>query len=210
MEQIHETVCDDAATVNPDGPLSPEDVAAYLDGRLRGADLERVEATLARNPDSRAELVEASRLISTLPQQRRPSRRQWLWASAAAAAAILVTVTVPSLSRRPAATRIKTERRAAQETAASLRIAAPADGTIITPEDLHFVWSSITGASYQLTITDAEGSTIWRESTSDTTATLPERVKIVAPGTYYWSVDALGADGASTTTGIHELRVTAK
>ena len=213
MEQISVTQCDDSAAVNPDAPLPPEDIAAYLDGRLTGSDLQRVEAALARNPEARAELVDASRLVSSLPPAQRRARKQWVWASgsaAAAAAAVLLAVAVPSLTRGPATTPVKTERRATLPTGAALRTIGPADGALVAQADVQFGWTSLAGATYQLTVTDAEGATIWKKSTADTTATLPDSVTLVATRSYYWNVDALAPDGSSATTGIHEPKVADK
>ncbi|MEO7684889.1 MAG: zf-HC2 domain-containing protein [Gemmatimonadaceae bacterium] len=199
----------EATAVSPTGPLSAEDLAAYLDGRLTGRELERVEAALAFNPDARAELVEAARLIATIPARADAPKRQRILTVAVAAAAVFAIVLLPTLARKPARTQADTERRGTPE-AARIQAISPSNGAVVPPTEAHFAWNSVSGAVYQLTLTDTNGGVVWQTTTGDTTLALPAIVKLEAQRSYYWNVDALAANGSSVTTGIRELKVGAK
>lgn len=199
-----------SALTQPDS-LSASDLAAYLDGRLEGKDLERVEIFLAEHPEARAELVAAARILATAPESRAPSTRRWVnWSFIAAAAAAIALVVLPLRDRPPQPTRVSTERRANVADGALLKTVSPEDGAMVQHAGVSFKWAGIPGNSYQLTVTDAEGRVMWKTTTSDTTAGLPASIGLSGPATYFWNVDALAADGSSITTGVHEFKVEAK
>ena len=196
--------------VSASGPLSPEDLAAYLDGRLSGQELERVESILAASAAARAELVDVSRMISTIPERKPVSRRYWILPSLAAAAAAIVLVAAPTLSRKPVARKVETERRAVPDDDVRIETIAPGDVASLDGGSPSFVWSAIPGATYRITLTNADGGTVWQTSTSDTAVALPASARITGGATYYWIVDALKDDGSSATSGVREFKVTAK
>lgn len=210
MEQRAEATRGEVTAVIPDGPLPPEDVAAYLDGRLSGEELERVESVLAGSAEARAELVEASRLVATIPERQAQPKRQWVLVSAVAAAAVLALVMIPSLSQKPAIQQVATERRAAVDGGARIRTVAPEDGEVVGSAGVRFTWDAVPAATYQLTVTDAQGRTVWQAATTDTTLVLPGIAKLSGPASYYWNVDALASDGSSMTTGVREFKVTTR
>lgn len=197
------------SSVSDSPSLSAADIAAYIDGRLSGADLERVEAFLAANPDARAELVEASRLVATVPQKKPQSRRAWLVGSTLAAAAALLVV-VPLVNRQSQSLPVQTERRSTTDETGRLRAITPAEGAPVSMSDARFIWNSVPGAQYRFTLTDANGSVVWETSTADTVALLPKDKTLSASNSYYWNVDALAEDGSSVTTGVRELRAVVK
>lgn len=53
---------------------------------------------------------------------------------------------------------------------------------------------------YRLSVTDASGREVWSTETRDTTIALPAEVSLDRGRTYFWTVDALGADGRSLTS----------
>ena len=57
------------ATVLENDSLTPHEVAAFLEGRLEGEELTRVESYLADHPSARQELIKASRIIESAPQR---------------------------------------------------------------------------------------------------------------------------------------------
>lgn len=185
--------------------MSAEDIARYLDGTLSGDDRARVESVLASSPEARAEIVEASRLLSTLPQNSQGTRRRWAIASVGAAAAVLLFALSTTVSRNPAPLH-DTERQALTNDSPEIRVIAPSDGAQLDASAARFVWNSFDGASYQFTLTDAQGRVLWQASISDTTVALPE-TKTIAGETYYWNVDALAADGSSLTTGLRAFTI---
>ena len=54
-----------------------------------------------------------------------------------------------------------------------------------------FVWSSVPRAArYRLRLYDDVGAVLWTLETSDTVVALPDSVKLVPRGTYFWKVEA--------------------
>jgi hypothetical protein len=86
-------------------------------------------------------------------------------------------------------------------------VLAPAEGATVPGTAPLFVWSSVDGAAYRLTLTDERGDVVWTTERPDTTVAPPPSVRLLSGRTYYWSVDALLRDGRSTTTGFHGFRV---
>jgi hypothetical protein len=71
---------------------------------------------------------------------------------------------------------------------------------------LRFVWASAPNAiSYRLTLTDANGSTIWTNSGLDTVVALPDSVLLTVGARYFWVADALVSDGQSRSTELREF-----
>ncbi len=85
---------------------------------------------------------------------------------------------------------------------------APVDDGAITPASDSFVWRAASAdAEYRLRIMDATGGIVWSTSTVDTSATLPANLRLPQGSEYFWSVDALLADGHSTTTRVHHFTI---
>jgi hypothetical protein len=209
MERDATAALSEATPLTGEGPLSAEDLAAYLDGTLDRHDRERVESVLASNPEARAELVEASRLVTTLPSQS-PARRPWGLISAAAVAAVALLAIGPTLLRKPATVPVATERRVPVDEAMRIRVVSPAEAAVVDGSSVRFTWNAVSGATYQLTLTNAEGRAVWQATSADTSLAIPTSVKLSASSSYYWNVDALAADGSSTTSGIKSFTTGAK
>jgi hypothetical protein len=210
MEHDATSALSEATPLNGEGPLSAEDLAAYLDGTLDSQDRERVESVLASNPEARAELIEASRLVTTLPSTSPARRRPWGLISVAAVAAVGILAIGPTLLRKPATVPVATERRVPIEEATRIRVASPAEGAVVDGSSVRFTWNAVSGATYQLTLTNAEGGAVWQATTADTSLAIPADVKLSPSSSYYWNVDALAADGSSTTSGIKSFTTGAK
>jgi hypothetical protein len=72
---------------------------------------------------------------------------------------------------------------------------------------VRFVWGSPGDAtSYRVVLTSDAGEQLWTTSTADTTVSLPPSVRLAGEH-YYWSVDALTADGRTLFTGLREFRI---
>jgi hypothetical protein len=184
-------------------PLDPEDVAAFLDGTLEGDKLEQVEARLADDSAARQELIRVSRTISSAPQpRRRDHTRLGFLATLAAAAAIAVVVIRPVDIQGPA-TSAAIERTVGEGTADVVDIIAPVDNADLAASAKPFVWHSIDQATYRVVVSDSLGQTVYEGNTSDTAISIPIQLKEGAR--YYWSVDALVADGSSAASGAHEF-----
>ena len=180
------------AAVIDNEPLNPGDIAAFLDGRLEGAERTRVESQLADNPASRQELIKASRIISSAPKKevRRQTRFTPL-IGLAAAAAIAVVLIQPSDTARESAP-VSTERRGIGDEPDRVEILSPRDGQSLGNSEREFAWNSVAGSKYHVVIQDVTGRTVHAADVTDTLLTLPASVR--AAGTYYWSVDAVTAD----------------
>jgi predicted anti-sigma-YlaC factor YlaD len=184
------------AIPSPDGHLDPHEVAAYLSGTSEPVARARVEAHLADCEQCTAELVAVRRL-----HRGAPRGRSWLGAAAAAAAVIAVVLIGPRLGERPAVT--PPVRGDSTSTVVSL---SPRNGaTLVTPV---FAWRPVAGATaYRITITRADGDSVWAASVRDTSVRVPDGALVPAPDGYFWYVDALLADGRSIAGSAHEFRL---
>lgn len=196
--------------VNEDDPLSEGEVAAYLDGRLEGAELARVEAHLADDPSARQEIIKAGRIIASAPR-RAEVRFRWLPATAGLAAiAALALIAVKPLSNGRDAAAISSERRGSADQFEKINLITPTDGEHVGVAERSFVWRPIEGATYMLVISDRTGLTLLSMSTTDTLVEVSASLFKAGGGTYYWTVDALGPDGSSVTSGVREFVVSAR
>jgi hypothetical protein len=181
-----------------------EDVAAYLSGTLPPGDQATIEGHLAECRECRLQVTSARRVLR---KHRSPNRRVWL-VPAAAAAVLLVAVLFRAPSGfRPGPEPIRSGQGAAGPEAGSrIAVVAPADGDTVPVAPITFVWRGQPGEPrYQFTLTDGSGRAIWTGATTDTALTLPPAVSLDHGRTYFWTVDALGADGRSLTTRNHRF-----
>ncbi len=76
----------------------------------------------------------------------------------------------------------------------------------MSPTGITFGWhAGGAGASYQLTLTDDEGSVVWTLATTDTVASLPATVELEHASLYHWYVDGLLEDGRHASSGVHSF-----
>lgn len=201
-QQLREPQQPASVVTTPEENISPEEMAAYIDGRLSAEERATVEERLARSPELRAELVAATRLVSTHEESR--ARRPFIWRSATllvtAAAAVALIAVLPRYRGFHQAP-VPTERRADAEDGGRVRLLTPADAAVVPIASARFSWHPEGDASYRITIADASGATVWTTLTSDTTVTLPSAMSLRPGNHYYWYVDALRADGSSVTSG---------
>lgn len=187
---------------------SANEVAAFIDGTLAGEDRERLETYFADHPSARRELVQASRIVSTLPSERSRNTR-WAQVSGLVAAAAIAVILLRPGGLPPEPVQSSSRQRGVFEESQSVTVVAPGAEMTMTVADRAFVWRSIDGANYRLIVLDADGRTILRQSTSDTTVSVPPNFPESA-GTYYWSVDAQAPDGSSVTSGVREFTITSR
>jgi anti-sigma factor RsiW len=176
--------------------LSPEAVAGYLDEDLPGEEQRQVELHLASCAECRDELAELRRL-------QLGRRRQWVMVlvAATAAAAVLLAIVLPRQAETPS------DIRAGPTTEPTLAIVSPVPSAEIAPGPIAFTWRSAgLGASYTLTLQEADGRVAWTSRVADTVAVLPDSVALSPGLTWFWFVDALLPDGRSLSTGVRRLR----
>jgi len=173
-------------------------IAEYLDRRLAGADRERAELHLAGCAECRDELAEVYEF------QRRAQRpRRLVVVGLAAAAAVLLFAVRPALGPRGGLADDTVVRSGGAQ--AAIVAYGPMGET--SPSAVRFVWGAQPGAaSYRLTVTGQDGTTIWSRSSADTAVALPDSISLRPGERYRWIVDALLNDGATRSTGLREFR----
>lgn len=197
--------------------LSAERVASYLDDYLTPTERDAALAHFAVCADCRREMTEARRVLTTSssafsPSVRAPraSRRILVVIPAAVAAVLAFAVVTPRLRERSEAIVVTRapDRVPQSEAVARLATVSPAEDAAFVPGRDSFVWRAATGdAEYRLTVMDGTGGIVWSKSTADTSAMLPGDVRLTSGHEYYWSVDALLADGRSSTTRSHHFSI---
>lgn len=188
--------------------LSAEDVAAYVDGAIGGSDRERIEGHAAECEDCRREIADVT--VALRSRRRTPSRRVWIPAIGAAVIVGLLLVepfwhaTGPEQGSRFRGR----ETTAVREDAVELRTIAPQAERVTATGDLVFVWQAGgSGASYQLTLTDGEGTLVWTLATTDTVAPLPDTIELQPASRYHWYVDAMFDDGRNASSEVRSFTV---
>lgn len=179
--------------------MKADQVAAFIDRRLNRTERLTVEAHLADCPDCRAEVVGASRLIADKSRGRLRSSVTGALAIAA------VTLLVVSVSRHASPARGSQLMRGSDPNA----ITAIGPHGTVPRNGLTLVWAAAGArATYHITLSDALSKTIWVTDGRDTAVVVPGSVDL-APGTdYFWTVDAILAEGSSRTTSAQSFRVT--
>lgn len=177
--------------------LTPEAVAGYLDHDLSRDERQQVELHIASCVECRAELAQ----VRGLELRRR--RRRWIpvFAPLAAAAAVVLAIVLPQRGATPS------DLRSSPAGDSPLGIVAPESSAEVAPESLRFVWRSAgPAASYTFTLQEDDGRMVWTSTTTDTSAAVPDSVKLTPGRTWFWLVDALLPDGRSASTGVQRVR----
>lgn len=177
-------------------------MAAFVDGTLAEGDRAEAASHLAACTECRAELAAVSRMVGSLPARRhravaRP--RVLALGAIAAAAAVLAVVTLQRTD--PVDTGASGLERRLPEPTTRVATISPAEGAAVDPRELVVSWHGSDGASYRVTLTDESGRMVWTTSTTETSARVPGNALGPTPSRYYWYVDALLADGSSTSSG---------
>ena len=191
---------DDDSTVHHP---SSEAIADFIDGRLSPEVRSAIESHFADCRTCRQQVVSARRMLDTY-RKRTPPR---LAIPAAALALVLVVFIPRMLSRTPASDALRGRREPSIEGVPRLTLVAPSDGDSIVASQPMFVWRNQPGRPlFRLTLTDGVRE-VWSVSTTDTSAKLPDSVRLAPTRSYSWYVDAIGADGRSMTAGTRRFQV---
>jgi anti-sigma factor RsiW len=176
--------------------LSDVEIAAYLDRTLSATDRDRVEDHLAECPDCRRQMLETKELLEKM---RRPKK---VFVGGAAAAAVVLIF----LIARPDVLSLRQPTRASGSESEQLAVYGPLGAA--PRAGLRFVWAASPKAeSYRLSASGVDGELLWSWSGTDTIATLPDSVRLIAGKRYVWVVDALLADGTTRSTGLRQIDV---
>ena len=166
------------------GHLDAMETAAFVNGSLDAPTRARVVEHLSSCEECRNEVMDASRIASTLP-----ARRRW-WApvtGVAIAASLLLLLFLPKRATSPEVHVLRGDNAAAD----SARVP-----TLVTPRDAvdradRMVWSRVAGAlSYRVRLYDDNSRVLWSDLTKDTVAVLPDSVRLRPRVTYFWTVEA--------------------
>ncbi len=156
------------------------ELAAFIDGALSDTDRSRVEAHLAGCAECRSEVAAVSRLVRRAPQRRRV-------AVGLAAAAVLALLLVPAV-RGPIRFG-SSERREPAVTSTAAPVAIAPRGAVESARAL--VWTAVPRAArYRVVLMDSAGTVVWRWEATDTSAALPDSVRLRSGSPYFWKVEA--------------------
>ncbi len=193
--------------LDAEGHLTDLTLAAYLDRALAADERQRVQQHLASCDTCRREAIEIVDMLTPPAAGRRWKTGALAGLAAAAAlAGILIFGSRPEEAIQPPGPVLRGAQ-ASAEGVPKLLILAPSDGATLEANGVSFTWRPAgKEASYRLTLAEASGDVLWRDSTSDTTLTLPSGTGLKRGALYYWYVDALLPDGGSATTGVHRFR----
>lgn len=185
--------------------LSAGDVAAYLDGAIGDADRERIERHAAECDVCRREIAEVT--VALRQERKTPSWRIWVPAAAAAVVAVLLVQPFGPGTGPDGTSRLRGPAGIPdREGAVAIRIIAPSAESVVASGQVAFIWQAAgAGTSYQLTLTDDEGSVLWTLATTDTVAQLPDTIELDLASRYHWYVDAMLDDGQSRSSGVHSF-----
>ena len=182
--------------------VRPEELAAYLNGKLRPEERRIAERHLLVCAECRQDLAEAAELGAG------PRRSTWLTLGLPLAAAAVLALAVIGRGDRVPEAGPPVLRGPQAEGTRALASVGPADGAGVALDSLVFRWRSAAGqVHYVLTLTDEAGDVAWTTTTSDTSVALPSGVGLRSGERYYWYVDALLEGATSSTTGVREFIV---
>lgn len=172
--------------------MRAEQVAAFVDHRLDGAERSVVESHLAECADCRSEVVEIERLVRGV---RRHRVRSVAAGGLAVAAGLMLVV---SIVRHRGAGSDNGNLRGANAAAV-----IPVGPTGLVPRSgLALTWHGTgSGSDYKVTLSNAAGTTLWTSDWRDTTVSIPDEIDLPPGVEYHWTVDAILPQGTSRTTG---------
>lgn len=178
------------------------EIASFLDRGLSNTERQRVEDHLFDCSECRDNVAETQALVEKL---RRPKRFASFVGIGGLVAVAAVALFVVAPRFKPQNTDNPRVSRDAIESAV-VAVYEPASNPTALP--VRFAWAAVPGARiYRITLSSAEGTTIWSASLTDTTVILPDTVKLQNNVDYAWFVDAIMDDGSTRSTGLRPLVV---
>jgi hypothetical protein len=168
-----------------DEHLSEDEVVAFLAHELRGKGLRAAERHLAVCDECRDELVAVNEILAPRRSDRAIPWRV-LVPTAAAAAVALLALAGPLRER---VRELEPRHRDAPSQIAQVPTPVAPLGAVERVD--HLLWRTVAGADqYRLTLFDADAAVLWRTTTSDTIAALPDSVPLSPGARYLWRLEA--------------------
>lgn len=187
--------------------LTSEEVAAYLAGATRDAELDRIEAHMVACDACRAEVVGVRRAV----QGRGNRRGVWLALSGLLAAALVgvFVLTLDTLPNGPGGDPVFRDAQGLpSEGVTAIEVVTPEDGSQVPVDSLRFEWRPLVGdVMFALTISDENGDVVWTSNTLDTTLTMDPGILLRPDRRYFLIVDALIDGSRSASSGMLEFSV---
>jgi hypothetical protein len=163
--------------------LESGEAAAYVDGALARSARSLIEAHLAECEGCRDEVIEVTRLLRTGSWRH---RWQLPTGVAAAAAAVVLLVVWPRPAHQPMES--PEYREPALTTTVAPVVVAPR-GVVGVARAL--VWTAVPHADrYRLNLFDDTGRVVWETQSGDTSALLPDSIRLQPRASYLWKVEA--------------------
>lgn len=180
--------------------LEPQEIAAFVDRTANEGERTRIESHLADCEQCRAEVVDAARIVATLPRRREFRGAHW---GAIAAAAVVLLIAWPRDARDPGLQ----HREAPVTTTVAPRTLAPIG---VVDDAATLTWSSVPRADrYRVRVFDADGSVLWERETADTTTVVPASARLPSGRSYYWKVEARTDFNRSAASDLTEFSIRA-
>ena len=185
--------------------VGPERLAAFLDHELSPSARDEVVTHFAECADCRREMTALRRLIHGRRKKRPWSIMPLLLVAVAATIVLLVVPSVGRIDNEPRGSIRSGNGLTPTDQPLTISMISPADNATLDDRRAVFVWRSVGGnATYRFTLQDSTGATVWSATAEDTSAVLPDSVRL-APGEYYWSVAARRPDAHSAKTGVRRV-----
>ena len=163
--------------------------------RVHGDERAKLLDAVLADPEARREFEILRALATNRPRGER--RLLWTGATALAAAAVIILISRNQRSGEP------NEMRGSR---APVQVVSPAADAPLERAS-RFVWHRVASTrSYRLQIVSDDGALLYTTRTSDTTAALPDSIRVAKGAAAHWWVVAENADGTelrSDTRAIH-------
>lgn len=193
---------------SPGDHLSPEELAAYLDGAVGSEERLRIQEHLEGCDSCREEAAEVVLLLQR-GGRRRVRRLAIPVAAAAAVAAVLLLGPWSQNGSQGPGERVRApESVSTGEALPTVRALSPVQSSTVEQDSVVFAWEEVgEDAVYRLTVTDESGEPLWFHETAQTSVPLPSDVELLPGQDYFWFLDVLQPDGSTASTGVMSFRV---
>ena len=195
-----------AVRMTPSDHLDSGLMACYLENACEGEERDRIEAHLAECTECCQELVDLDQTIRTMPARTRGRVAIPLVVLGAAAALAGLYVLRSDDTGRVLPEGPPIVQRSQPEDRTTIGIIGPESGAVVEAGEVVLRWEPLEpDARYLVTVTTADGDSVWALMTPDSAAAIP--VALEPGGEYLWYVDALLPGGEAAASEIHHFQV---